>query len=130
MVLTISKTRQEQEDGLDFILSHFEEPIWPRTISTYATQGRQTEVFNKEEALAKFSQANWLDCRISAFPSYTNYKGLNRQAPNFIFIDLDKSNFKTERSQILALNTTLKNIRERLDGNPAVIWSGNGYHIY
>jgi DNA-binding NarL/FixJ family response regulator len=29
-------------DGLDFILSHFEEPIWPRTISTHTTKGRFT----------------------------------------------------------------------------------------
>ena len=27
------------EEGFDFILSHFEEPIWPRTISTRRTEG-------------------------------------------------------------------------------------------
>jgi hypothetical protein len=31
------------EEGLDFILSHFEEPIWPRTIFT-KTLGKQYTV--------------------------------------------------------------------------------------
>src|SRR5215216_6492791 len=132
MGLIISENRQQEgiEYGLDFILSHFQKLIWPRTISTYATQGRQIEVFNKEKALARFKQANFLDCRISAYPLYTNYKGINRQAPNFIFIDLDRSTFKTERVHKFALNTTLNNIKEKLGGSPTVLWSGNGYHIY
>jgi hypothetical protein len=71
-----------------------------------------------------------LDCRINAYPSYTRYKGLNRQAADFIFIDLDRSSFKTERAHKLALNVTLKNIKEKVEGKPTVIWSGNGYHIY
>ncbi|MFL6360449.1 MAG: hypothetical protein ACJ72V_14050, partial [Nitrososphaeraceae archaeon] len=43
------------EQGLDFILSHFEEPIWPRTIFT-KTLGRQYTVYNKQETLARFKQ--------------------------------------------------------------------------
>jgi hypothetical protein len=118
-------------EGLDFILKHFEEPLFPRTISTYATQGGQFEVFSKEEALRAYEQSDFLDCRINAYPSYTDYKGINRQSPNFIFIDLDKSNFNTERAHRMALTTTLKNIREKLLGaNPTVLWTGNGYHIY
>lgn len=119
-----------QGQDLDFILSHFQEPLWPRTIATKTTDKRQVLIFNKREAFARFAQANWLDCRISAYPSFTEYKGINRQAPNFIFIDLDRSSFKTERSHKIALNTTLKNIREKLGGNPTVLWSGNGYHVY
>lgn len=57
--------------GLDFILSHFQESLWPRAISTHLTEGRQILVFNKEEAVARFKQSNFLDCRISAYPSYT-----------------------------------------------------------
>jgi hypothetical protein len=55
------------DDGLDFILSHFEEPIWPRTISTHATEGSQVLVDSIEEALARFKQAKLLDCRINAY---------------------------------------------------------------
>ena len=29
----------------------------------------------------------------------------------------------------LALFNTLRNIKEKLNGFPTVIWSGNGYHI-
>jgi hypothetical protein len=68
-------------EGLDFILSHCKDPIWPRTISTHATEGKQVLVFNKEEALARYEQANFVDCRISAFPDYTEWHGINRQAP-------------------------------------------------
>jgi hypothetical protein len=118
------------EQGFDFILEHFKEPVWPRTISTKTTEGRQVLVYNKEEALARFKQANLLDCRISAYPGYVEFEGINRQSPNFIFIDLDRSGFKTERTHKLTLCLTLKNIKEKLGGNPTVLWSGNGYHIY
>ena len=69
------------------------EPIWPRTISTKTTEGRQVLVCTKEEALARFTQANYLDCRTSANADYTQWSGTNTQAPNFIFIDLDLSRF-------------------------------------
>ena len=100
------------EEGLEFILSHFDEPIFPRTISTAVTYGAQVLVFSKEEAVQKFKAANMLDCRINAYPSYTQFKGLNRQAPNFIFIDLDRCNFTTEKAHALALDKTLKNIKD------------------
>ncbi len=137
-------TRRKVIEGLDFILSHFEEPVWPRTVSTKTTEGRQVLVNHKEEAVARFEQANFLDCRINAYPDYTQWNGINRQAPNFIFIDLDLSRFGStpykgiartpvEAQSLLdrALRKTLKNIREKLDNaEPTVIWSGNGYHIY
>ena len=116
-------------DDLDFILCHFQGQTWPRTISTTATYGAQVLVFSIEEAAQKFAAANMLDCRINAYPAYTQYKGINRQAPNFIFIDLDRCNFTTERALRLALDRTLKNIRY-LGAEPTVLWSGNGYHVY
>lgn len=117
------------QDGLDFILRHFKEYIWPRTISTASTYGGQVLVYSKEEALARFKASNLLDCRINAYPAYTEYKGINRQAPNFIFIDLDRCNFTTERAHKVALDKTLKNIRN-IGSEPTVLWTGNGYHIY
>jgi hypothetical protein len=119
------------ERNLDFILSHFEPPIWPRSISSHTTERRQILVYNKEEALARFGQSNFLYCRINAYPCYTEFDGINRQAPNFIFIDLDKSTFKTERAQKVGLSATLKSVNEKLAGSiPTVLWSGNGFHIY
>jgi Primase X len=120
-----------EENGLNFILTHLKEPLFPRTISTYTSEGRQFEVFSKEEMIKAFEQSDFLDCRVNAYPSYTEYKGINRQAPNFLFIDLDRSTFDTERAHRLALTNTLRNIKEKLsEAYPTVVWSGNGYHIY
>jgi hypothetical protein len=120
-----------EENGLNFILNHFEEPLFPRTISTYRSEARQFEVFSREEMIKAYEQSDLLDCRVNAYRSYTEYKGINRQAPNFIFIDLDRSTFTTERAHRMALTATLKNIKEKLfDANPTVLWTGNGYHIY
>jgi hypothetical protein len=117
--------------GLDFILSHFEEPIFPRIVSSSVTQGRQILVYSKAKAIPIFKQANLLDCRINAYPYYTGFGSINRQAPNFIFIDLDLSRFNSMEALDKALRSVLKNIKEKFRGaQPTVIRSGNGYHIY
>ena len=117
-------------DGLDFILSHFtQEAAFPRTISTKATQGNQIIVYSKQEALAWFKAANCQDCKINAYPRFVEWKGINRQAPNLIFIDLDQGRFKLIDR---ALDNTLKNICQKFNAEvrPTVIWSGHGYHTY
>ena len=120
-----------EENVIDFILTHLEEPLFPRTISTYRSEGKQFEVFSKEEMIKAFEQSDFLDCRVNAYPSYTEYKGINRQAPNFLFIDLDKDIVETATAHRLALTNTLRNIKEKLsEAYPTVLWSGNGYHIY
>jgi hypothetical protein len=119
------------EEGLHFILGHFEEPIWPRPISTYARQDRQIEVISPQAALNLYEYAKFLDCKIRAFPSYLEWDGLNRQAPNLIFIDLDLLRFNSKQALDRTLNKTLENIKDKMDNAyPTVIWSGNGYHIY
>lgn len=57
-------------EGVDYILSHFryQFQLWPRTIATKTTEGRQVIVYNREEAIARFKQANFMDCSISAYP--------------------------------------------------------------
>ena len=55
-------------DGLDCIFSLLREPLWPRTISTKATNGRQVRIWSKQEAMAWFKAANFVDCRICALP--------------------------------------------------------------
>jgi Primase X len=119
------------EEGIDFILSHLEGPIWSRTISTYTTEGRQILVYSREEALTRFKKANLKDCRINAYSAYTEFGGINRQAPNFIFIDLDLSSFNSVEALDRGLGNVLRNIKEKFRGaQPTVVWSGNGYHIY
>jgi hypothetical protein len=116
-------------DGLDFILSHFKEDYFPRTISTKTTEGKQIVVYSKEEALARFKAASYQDCKINAYPRFVEWKRINRQPPDFIFIDLDKGRFKLIDR---VLDKTLKNICEKFNAHvhPTVVWSGHGYHIY
>jgi Primase X len=123
-------------EGLDFILSHLETfcPQFPRTISTKTTSNRQILVANKQEALARFKQSIYLDCRINAYLAAGNPKNVREKpaanAPiSFLFIDLDSAKTVFEELD-KALTLTLDNIKERLNGNPTVLWTGNGYHIY
>jgi MCM P-loop domain len=102
---------------------------FPRTISTKTTEGRQIVVYNKDGALVMFKAASYLDCKINAYPKYVEWKGINRQPPNFIFIDLDQGRFKLIDR---VLDKTLDNICQKFNTVvcPTVIWSGHGYHIY
>ena len=49
-----------------------------------------------------FAESNFINCRINAYPSVTDYKGVPRYKPNFLFIDLDKK--KIILKVIIALN--------------------------
>jgi hypothetical protein len=92
--------------------------------------GGQISVFSKEEILKRCQEANCIDCRINAYPEYTEYQGIVRHPPDFIFIDLDLSKFKNCKKKLdNALETTQNNIHH-LGAKPTVIWSGNGYHVY
>ena len=140
--MTISSSEQANSSipvqrGLDYVLSHCQEPLWPRTISTRTTEGRQVLTFSRKEALARFVQANYLDCRLSAYPPNANenpssiekFTGLENITPRniIVMLDLDRSNFTTERGLELALSRTLRNIKEKLGTSPTVLWSGRGY---
>jgi hypothetical protein len=121
----------EIESGLDFIISHFEEPLYPRKISTFKSNHKQFLVRSRQEIVDSFIESNQVDCKINAYPSLVEYKGIQRYKPDFLFIDLDKNNFKTNsRSFELALYNTLKNIKNKLKGYPTVLFTGGGYHIY
>jgi hypothetical protein len=94
--------------------------------------GHQVEIFNKQEALDHFKSSRYEDCRINAYPSYTEYLGINRTPISFLVVDLDLKDFSTKQKLLeRALNKTLVKInKESIGGNPTVLWTGNGYHIY
>jgi hypothetical protein len=118
------------KENLDFILSHLSNPLFPRTIMTRAL-GHQKEVLNPEEVLTHFKASNYQDFRINAYPSYTDYHGINLTAPSFIMIDLDLKDFESHEKLDKILHRTLNNINEVLHGSqPTVLWTGGGYHIY
>src|SRR3954453_9983495 len=81
---------EKVKEGIEFILSHFEgrQLLFPRKISTAFSNGRQFTIYNKDQILGEYIKANFIDCRINAYPvlGESHY-----QAPNFIFIDLDLS---------------------------------------
>ena len=124
-------------EGLGYIMGHFkgQERYFPRTISTKATQGAQVLVSDPGEAMDKFVDANFMDCRISAYPpqsTLSSYVGVNLDiAPSIIMIDLDRETFRSRTAFETALSRTLNNIGDNFPNcHPTVIWSGSGYHIY
>ncbi len=139
--MTIKLTLQQQisiteiENGLDFIINHFNPTIlyFPRNIMTKKLD-RQEIVYAKEEVLQYFQQSEFQDCRINAYrysPYSSQGKDSQQWTPDLIFIDMDRNNnFKNDRNFELALSNTLKNIKEKLNGYPTVLFTGGGYHIY
>jgi hypothetical protein len=106
----------------------------PRKIMTRQL-GYQVEIFNKEEALEYFKSSNYEDCRINPYPSFTEYHGINRTPISFLMVDLDLKDFPNEMKKGQAvldrvLNNALQNIKQSIGGNPTVLWTGNGYHVY
>lgn len=95
-----------------------------------AKQNWQFTVTIKEEILGKCEESNFIDCRINAYPEYTEFKGIVRHPPDFVFMDLDLVDFKNDQ---ISIDRSLKRIVNKigkLGVQPTVLWSGNGYHIY
>ena len=84
------------KENIQFILSHFQEPLFPRTISTQVSGGRQIPVHDINQIYHEFEKSKFIDCRINAFPSIEN------PVPNFIFIDLDDIHKNISLDKILA----------------------------
>ena len=75
--------------NIQSILLLFQGSPFPRTVSTYATGGRQVSVCSIEEMSRLFEQANFVDCRINAFAA-------GNVNADFVMMDLDLSKFRTE----------------------------------
>lgn len=119
--------------NIQLLLSHFsgQEYIFPRSIMTARTNGQVYA--NSEDQMRKyFIEADYLDCRVNGYP-YHDPK-VSYLYPSFIFIDLDLSLCSTCKYPIRKLDyilkQTLKKIQEEIKGQPTVLWTGGGYHIY
>lgn len=122
---------KDAEQSLEFILTHFQCPIYPRTISTYATNNAQVLIRDKETILQSFATASYKDCRISAYPDYTSFKEINRTPPSFFMCDLDLKDFNFNIKALdKALKATEAKIRFKMGGHPTILKTGGGYHIY
>ncbi|HKO63671.1 MAG TPA: hypothetical protein VJU13_00590 [Candidatus Nitrosocosmicus sp.] len=122
-------------NSIDFILSHFKSStgLFPRKMITYSSKG-PISIKSKEEILQRCREANFKECLLNAYPEILENNGTLIQSPNFILIDLDLSLCKTCLYPIRKLNYLLKQtliqIKKEIYGQPTVLWTGNGYHIY
>lgn len=132
-------------DNIDFVLAHFkgQHELFPRTIMTAKSRGQikikyETDIrLSKENILDYFKQANYVDCKINAFPFNTEHTRVdfdvkNKTAADFIMIDLDLKDFNSKEQLDRQLKRTLNKISLKFHKNahPTVLWTGNGYHIY
>ena len=118
------------ESSVGFILPHFEEPLFPRKISTFKSNNKQFLVDSKQEIIDSFLDSNFVDCQINAYPILTEYKDFPTFKPDFLSIDIDRKDFKDDKQFENALSKTSKNIKEKLGGEPTVSNTGGGYHVY
>jgi hypothetical protein len=134
--LPIFEQSSKVNEGINFILSHFEgrQPLFPRKMSSSLSNGRQFIVYNQEQIFVECIKANFIDCRINAYPVMMDSE--HQQAPNIIFIDLDlihsDNNYQNNLEKLdKTLDKVLRNIESELDCcRPTILWTGNGYHIY
>jgi hypothetical protein len=106
----------DTEQNLNFILSHFQEPIFPRNIMTKPL-GYQKEVFNIQKTLEYFRASDYEDCRINAYASFTKYDHINRTPPTFLIIDIDLKDFDYSKDKLdRAMNRILKKIKTSMRG--------------
>ncbi|MDN5847350.1 MAG: hypothetical protein L0H53_13875 [Candidatus Nitrosocosmicus sp.] len=89
---------------------------------------------SKEEILRRCGEADHKECLINAYPEILEINGMLIQSSHFILIDLDLSLCTTcvypVRKLDYLLKQTLKQIKEEIHGQPTVLWTGNGYHVY
>ncbi len=91
----------------------------------------QFSINSREDITQRYKEAQFVDCRINAYPETIEKDGILVQPPNFIFIDLDLSNFGNDRKKLDKIkNSTLRKMEQLNGSHPTVTWTGNGYHIY
>ncbi len=124
------------KEGIQLIFSHFEgrQQLFPRKMTTAFSNNCQFTVYTFDQILNECIKANFLDCRINAYPDLF-YSTIPTHAPNIIFIDIDLRkdlhHDKALKKLDTSKNNTIKTIKEKLDGcSPTILWTGNGYHIY
>jgi hypothetical protein len=126
------------EQGLDFMLSHFHEPLWPRSIATAATNTKQHIAEDKDRTLLFYKGALRQDCRLAIYPNYERMAETGsvtpeyKPKPNHLFIDLDLKAFNGDINLLnAALKATLRRMKQQLNGAvPTVLWSGGGVHLH
>ena len=114
--------------GIDFILNHLEEPLFPRKLMTKEL-GIQVKVFDRRSILDQFKRSDYNDCRINAYSSLLQqdesiifYAEEVRISITIIVIDLDLKDFHNSKEKLdEILQKTLRKIKETIDGCPTIL---------
>jgi hypothetical protein len=133
------KRKSKVKQNIRFILSHFKEPTFPRTITSRSTtcDGSQFKVvYDEKEMFRTYEQSKFIDCRVSIYPplyatkEYCSDKGVNMQLADLITFNVYKPIFMRESAQIKAIYVILQAIKKILDGTPTISRSMGAFHIY
>ena len=101
------------ETNVNFLLSHFDESsLFPRKMMT-KHKNYQFTVYDKEELIQKCLESDLCDCRVNGYPILDKQE-LVSYPPNFIFIDLDLSNFMKYKNPQKMLDKTLRNTLNKI----------------
>src|SRR6266487_1821674 len=131
--------REKVREGIKCILSHFKEPIFPRTIRSINTTYHGTQfkvVYDEKEMFRTYEQSKFIDCRVSIYrSSYPTEEchddeNLNLLLADMITVNLYKPMFMRESAQIKALYAILQAIKRILTGKPTILRSMGAFHIY
>ena len=83
---------------------------------------------NTQEILARYKQANYVDCKISGYPLF-NPPDRSDIPCSLFMADIDQKDFKTSEDFESCSKRTLHNFDRLLGCSPTQIWSGGGYHF-
>src|SRR5215469_7322971 len=129
------KRKNKVKQNIRFILSHFKEPIFPRTISSRSTEHDATQfkvAYSEKEMFRIYEQSEFIDCRVSIYRSSYAQERLDdqRSGADLIIFNVYKPIFMRESVQIKALYVILDAIKKSLAGKPTILRSTSSFHIY
>jgi hypothetical protein len=128
------KRKNKVKQNIRFILSHFKEPIFPRTISSRSTEYDATQLkvaYSEKDMFRIYEQSEFIDCKVSIYrSSYAQERLDDQRIADLIIFNVYKPIFMRESVQIKALYVILDAIKKILAGKPTILRSTSSFHIY
>jgi hypothetical protein len=130
------KRKNKVKQNIRFILNHFKGPIFPRIISSRSTMYGATQfkvVYNEKEMIRIYEQSEFIDCRVSIYPSSYAQEcpdDQDLQIADLIIFNVYKPTFMRESAHIKALYAVLHAMKKILAGKPTILRSTSCFHIY